>query len=297
MEFDKIAQNLPIESVPPQAPGVFKTAGRTRFEMPCATSAANLLYVARIHRPDWRVNKHYHNHFEVCLVVKGECRFLLHDCIYTAPATSLFLVKPGEPHCGAASGQGPFVMYYIGFRPGLHHTLDAGFYNIQDRRVIGGAHDSFVALFQTIMREIEMKQIAFVPLVQSLFTTMLVSILRTYHAHQPLIKERRGTLKPVTETTLQFIHLHPDWSLDAIAKAVHVHKAHLARVFKQQLGVTIGTYRRNLRLDKAKQLLVENKLPISLIATQLGFASVQSFSSSFREMTGMAPHEYRNTID
>jgi AraC family transcriptional regulator len=78
-----------------------------------------------------------------------------------------------------------------------------------------------------------------------------------------------------------------------IAALVHVHPAHLARVFRAQHGETIGHRIRRLRLDWAMGELVEGELPIRDIATKAGFAHQSHFTRVFKAYTGSSPARYR----
>jgi AraC family transcriptional regulator len=78
-----------------------------------------------------------------------------------------------------------------------------------------------------------------------------------------------------------------------IAAVVHVHPAHLARVFRKHHGETIGHRIRRLRLDWAIGQLVEGERPLSEIAAMAGFAHQSHFSRAFKEHTGWPPAQYR----
>lgn len=78
-----------------------------------------------------------------------------------------------------------------------------------------------------------------------------------------------------------------------IAEIVHVHPAHLARVFRAHHGETIGHRIRRLRLDWAIGQLVEGERPLREIATQAGFAHQSHFSRAFKRYTGSTPAQYR----
>jgi AraC family transcriptional regulator len=78
-----------------------------------------------------------------------------------------------------------------------------------------------------------------------------------------------------------------------IAALVHVHPAHLARVFRAHHGETIGHRIRRLRLDWAMGELVEGDLPIRAIATKAGFAHQSHFTRAFKAHTGSSPARFR----
>lgn len=81
-----------------------------------------------------------------------------------------------------------------------------------------------------------------------------------------------------------------------IANVVHVHPAHLARVFRTHHGETIGHRIRRLRLDWAIGQLAEGERPLRDIAAQAGFAHQSHFSRAFKDYTGWPPAQYRERL-
>jgi O-6-methylguanine DNA methyltransferase len=67
----------------------------------------------------------------------------------------------------------------------------------------------------------------------------------------------------------------------------------MAEIFKDQYGVTPGEYSSRLRLQAAKDMLLQSGEPIAEIALFLGFESLSAFYGFFRKHTQMAPGEYR----
>jgi len=83
-----------------------------------------------------------------------------------------------------------------------------------------------------------------------------------------------------------------------------VDKEHLARqlpmgyssfrkAFKKVTGESPNQYHLNLRLDRAKQLLIKTALNVSEIADQTGFESVYHFSKIFKKKNGVPPNAFR----
>lgn len=71
----------------------------------------------------------------------------------------------------------------------------------------------------------------------------------------------------------------------------------LGNLFREHLHTTVNHYITALRLDKAKHLLENRKLPISEIAAQCGFASSCYFARVFKEKSGILPGKYRGGLD
>jgi AraC family transcriptional regulator len=84
--------------------------------------------------------------------------------------------------------------------------------------------------------------------------------------------------------------------LDEIAEQVGVHPAHLARVFRQRHGCSLGEYQRRLRVEHASRQLVATKRSLADIALTAGFADQAHFSRVFKEHTGLTPAKFRATF-
>ena len=82
-------------------------------------------------------------------------------------------------------------------------------------------------------------------------------------------------------------------SASAIAREAGVHPVHLARVFRRHLGVSLGAYVRELRLERAAVRLATSDDPISEIALECGFADQCHLTRAFRRRTGTTPDRYR----
>jgi AraC family transcriptional regulator len=88
-------------------------------------------------------------------------------------------------------------------------------------------------------------------------------------------------------------HFRDSVVLAEVARVVGVHPAHLARVFRQHKGATIGDYLRELRVDAARRQLSSSDQPLSEIAADAGFSDQSHFSRLFRAATGHTPGAYR----
>lgn len=83
--------------------------------------------------------------------------------------------------------------------------------------------------------------------------------------------------------------------LAELAGIARVHPSHLARTFRAVHGCTIGDYARELRVQRARELLARSALPLARIALQCGFADQSHFTRAFRRTVGVTPAAYRRT--
>ncbi len=81
-------------------------------------------------------------------------------------------------------------------------------------------------------------------------------------------------------------------SLEDIGRRVGCSHFHLSRIFSQESGKSIFQYLRELRLERAAELLREGKLTVTQIALEVGYSSPSHFSTAFHEMFGCCPGLY-----
>lgn len=81
--------------------------------------------------------------------------------------------------------------------------------------------------------------------------------------------------------------------LDEISQQAFLSKFHFHRLFTKIYRRTPHQYITRKRLDKARDLLAENK-PVTEVCNEVGFESIGSFSTLFKKEIGHAPQFYRN---
>lgn len=75
--------------------------------------------------------------------------------------------------------------------------------------------------------------------------------------------------------------------------SVGVEYSYLSHLFSAMEGTSIEKYLINLKIERAKELLIYDELNNSEIAYQLGYSSLQHFSTQFKKATGLTPTDFR----
>lgn len=81
-----------------------------------------------------------------------------------------------------------------------------------------------------------------------------------------------------------------------VAKAAGVHPVHLARVFRQHLGLSPGEYLRRVRVREALGLIERTAQPLATIAIRSGFCDQSEMTKVFRRELDTTPGAYRRAI-
>lgn len=71
---------------------------------------------------------------------------------------------------------------------------------------------------------------------------------------------------------------------------------HFSRSFKNYMGLTFTRYVKNMRVAKARELLIETDLNILDIANQVGEPDAKAFISDFKKEYSITPHQYRKMV-
>jgi len=77
-----------------------------------------------------------------------------------------------------------------------------------------------------------------------------------------------------------------------LARAARASQAHFIRSFKRAFGETPHKYLQRRRIERAMELLRETDLMVTAISLEVGFQSLGSFSSAFKELVGESPIDY-----
>ena len=82
--------------------------------------------------------------------------------------------------------------------------------------------------------------------------------------------------------------------LEDVASHVNLHPVYLSRLFKSEIRKTFKSVLTEIRIEKAKKLLVSNlDNKVYEISELVGYEKPRYFSSLFKNMTGLTPLEYR----
>jgi AraC family transcriptional regulator len=127
---------------------------------------------------------------------------------------------------------------------------------------------------------------------ESLTTTLAAHLLRHYTVWKP---PSQGTGQTHPASTLrhviEYIHdnLDQPLTLAELSQVAGMSPYHFARTFKQTTGVPPHQYVLNARVERARGLLLQGKLTIAEIASQVGFFDQSHLTRSIKRLVGVTP--------
>ena len=88
-------------------------------------------------------------------------------------------------------------------------------------------------------------------------------------------------------------NLQHQWTIRELAKIANLSEPHLWRLFKAEIKTSPIACVRELRLEKARELLETTFTHINIIGYEVGIPSGSHFARDFKKKYGMTPTEYR----
>ena len=109
------------------------------------------------------------------------------------------------------------------------------------------------------------------------------------------VSQKDAQVAPVVEAVKNILceNLSEEISTSQIAKKVRVSEYYLMHLFKKQTGISIGEYKKALKMASAKLLLIESDKKVEEIAFECGFFDANYFSRAFKQAEKLSPLQYR----
>ena len=133
----------------------------------------------------------------------------------------------------------------------------------------------------------------------SLIQTLILHLLTNYGTSKPSMRSISGGLSGhKLRRVKEFIdaNLEDDLSLAEISAAADLSQFHFARAFRKSTGLTPQQFVMQQRIERAKQLLAGNDLPLVEISLRTGFKNQSHFTSLFRKFTNLTPKTWRESF-
>lgn len=89
-------------------------------------------------------------------------------------------------------------------------------------------------------------------------------------------------------------HYPEPLTVNELAKTACLSAPYFTRAFKEATGLSPYDYLLNVRLDRAKELLITTRLSVGEIALHTGFRDTSNFISCFRKKVGISPLKFRH---
>lgn len=251
--------------------------------------AAGIIIMETRHRPGLRLARHCHENAEISLVLDGGFQEVVHKSSYECGPTTA-LLRPAQAEHGNHYGTSGARCLIVEFAPTFVKTFPEAVRFLAHPICWRGAPAG--QLSAQIRREVREPEPTSGLVVEGLVLQLLGQIERSKE-----ISDRSALPPPWLTRARHFLNENfaSEIRLADVALVAGVHAVYLNRSFKRHFGTTIGDYVRQLRLQRAVQLLTTSEFPISRIAAEVGFCDQSHLTNLFRRCMHCAPGSFRKS--
>lgn len=209
---------------------------------------------------------------------------------------SIILIVPNEWHRYRPIRTTGWTENYVGFNGRIATELLKNKLFSSTQPIINcGIHEEIIDTYLKIHDLVEKERPGF----QLIASGMVVKLLGYIVSFE---KQKEFSGKPIAKVIEQvrFLmrqNIESEYNMEELAKEHNVGYSYFRKMFKKYTGVSPAQYHLQLRIIRAKELLVSTDKNISEIAFQLGFQNIYHFSMLFKKKTGVSPTEFRKGLN
>ena len=253
-------------------------------------------YPLSVHPDSYKFRENGHrvlNEYQIYYITRGSGYFESSSCSRTRiEAGMMFILFPGEWHTFSPDPDTGWDDHWIGFTGNfMDDKIRGGFFTFKNCVFRIGVDERIIGTFHEIL-EIAMEE---KKEYQQVIASLAISLIGRIHYEdinhtygdtyiERIINQAKAVMKEDTTN---------NEPLENIAHSLGVSYSFFRREFKKRCGVSPGQYRLELRLIKAKELLLSTNLSIADISAKLHFECIGQFSTFFKKKSGTSPLEFR----
>lgn len=255
--------------------------------------------------PNFVFNGEYHIDWEFVYVDKGRVIIEAEDKPFTLNAGQFFLHKPMEFHKIRSDNVSSdvFIMAFL-LGSGEENLLRlAGKIqtpNDEEKAILGQIMEENKLVFrETNFFEEKIhfvSRFGSIQYIANLLENFFLLSLRNEPEKVEEKEPKNGNAILANATQYLNEHLNENVTFAELSNHLSYSASYLAKLFRGTFHSSFKEYSINLKIEKAKMLIVEKNLTFSEIADNLGFSSVQHFSKMFKQKTGFNPTEYQKSV-
>ncbi|MDN4522981.1 AraC family transcriptional regulator [Fictibacillus fluitans] len=260
---------------------------------------------------------HSHEFVELIFVVKGKGEHVFEGVSYPIKQNDIFIINPGEVHTYTVQSGESLEIINCLFLPnlinhkwlkelGISESMDFfyihPFLNEKERfhhRInLNDRHSTRILdLLNALMFEFEARKPCFMTLVRLQIVELFILLSRIFNEKRinSFHSSESNQDNIIVQRIRGYLERHYDEKI-CIPELCHlfgISSRHLNRVFKKVCGKTVIEWVHQIRIDKAKYLLIHSDEKVITVATKVGYEDPAFFSKLFQRMVGCSPGKYK----
>ena len=233
------------------------------------------------------------NEYQLYYITRGRGYFESASCSRTRIEPGMmFMLFPGEWHSFAPDPDSGWDEHWIGFNGAfMDDKIRTGFFTFKNCVFRFGINERITATFHEILEIATEEKKGY----QQAIASLAISLIGRIHYED--INHTYGETyidRIINQAkTVMKEDMASNGSLEDMAHTLGVSYSLFRREFRKRCGISPGQYRLELRLAKAKELLLTTNLSVAEISSRLHFECIGQFSTFFKKKSGSSPLEFR----
>ena len=257
-----------------------------------------------------------HSFHELFYLREGKVEFIFENTSLVLERNTTLIIKPFTKHkIRVISKTADTMNIYFGFskpnnpataQPSLESFLEfAGSedevrdYGNQSFIVLSGSYKKAISsLLERIVEETKSSEYNKELMMEVLTVELMLTLSRAMkHEWEASLRVRNGKARELVLIARDFIDENYERGITVAEAASYVFlsQGYFTRAFRDEIGMSPMAYLMKKRITKACELLENDEIKVSGIASQAGFSSPQRFNVAFKKQMGMTPLDYRKS--
>lgn len=241
--------------------------------------------------PDRRDGYHLH------AVLAGEGYLEINGKQQKVHAGQLFIIKQGENSYYYADNENPWYYTWVTFEGETveRYVKDAGFtdgINVLDSNV---DIQDFLTIAKKILEHPQLTNSAELYRIEHAYNYLALAIESYEIGEKSSVSGKGLTAEDYIDYALAYMQgNYAQIRIGDVTKYIGINRTYFSRIFKQKMMISPGKYLQNIRMNRARELLLKTNLPIHVIASDVGYDDQLVFSKAFHKKCGVSPERYRS---
>lgn len=232
--------------------------------------------------------------YQILYISKGKGTFTSESTKKTSIGKGQAIILfPGQWHTYNPLDETGWNEYYIGFEGNIIDNIVAnGFISTEKQIFNVGVNEELVDLYSTAIKVAKEDKKSAQQFLSGIALNILGSVL--YLSDNRTLDSKETTQIIERAKVIMVENINKEIDIREIANNLGTSYSWFRKEFKEYTGFAPSQYFQELKLKKAKELLVETNLSVKEISFQLNFSSYEYFLSFFKRRMRQTPMEYRN---
>ena len=235
------------------------------------------------------------NEYQIHYITRGEGIYENHSGKFNVNSGSLIFTKPGRWHRYKPLIETGWIEHYVGFSGHIAHQIfGRPWFTSKNAVVAAGLNeeiiDSYFKIFEYVIEEKPgYQQVASGMIMKMLGCIVSIDKQRDFSGKriEKIIQNACFTIRENVESDISF---------QTFAEENNIGYSYFRKMFKKYTGVPPVQYHLDLKILRAKEMLLYDDKSIKEISYDLGFQSIYYFSRIFKNKQGVSPSEMRKSM-